>query len=51
MRLIQVLVTRPAGKRYPGLAKKLATRISTKLGGQTVVELQFTESQQSVAKT
>ncbi len=48
---VTVLVTKPAGKRYPGLAKKLAGKISQKLGGETVVELQFTESQQSVAKT
>jgi uncharacterized membrane protein len=48
---VTVLVTRPSSKRYPGLAKKIAERISAELGGRTVVELEFTERQQSVART
>ena len=48
---VTVLVTKPSGKRYPGLAKKLAGKISAQLDGRTIVELQFTESQQSVART
>jgi uncharacterized hydrophobic protein (TIGR00341 family) len=48
---VTVLVTRPSGKRYPGLAKEIAKRISVKLDGRTVVELEFTERQQSVART
>ncbi|MFH5843352.1 TIGR00341 family protein [Haladaptatus sp. CMAA 1909] len=48
---VTVLVTRPSGKRYAGLAKKIAKRISVKLGGRTVVELEFTERQQSAART
>lgn len=48
---VTVLVTRPSGKRYPGLAKEIAKQISVKLDGRTVVELEFTERRQSVART
>ncbi|EFW91570.1 hypothetical protein ZOD2009_13441 [Haladaptatus paucihalophilus DX253] len=48
---VTVLVTRPSGKRYPGLAKEIAARISDELGGRTVVELEFTERQRSAART
>ncbi len=48
---VTVLVSRPTNQPYPKLAKELARAVSKRLGGKTVVEVQFTERQNSVVKT
>ncbi|WP_227376893.1 TIGR00341 family protein [Haladaptatus halobius] len=48
---VTVLVSRPADTSYPRLSRNLAGKISKRLGGRTVVEVEFTERQRSVART
>ncbi|WP_458209477.1 TIGR00341 family protein [Haladaptatus sp. NG-SE-30] len=48
---VTVVVSRPADERYPQLAQELADQISNRIGGRTVVEVEFNERQRSVART
>ncbi|WP_227357024.1 TIGR00341 family protein [Haladaptatus salinisoli] len=48
---VTVLVSRPADASYPQLSRNLAEKISKRLGGRTVVEVEFTERQRSAART
>ncbi|WP_458186767.1 TIGR00341 family protein [Haladaptatus sp. NG-WS-4] len=48
---VTVVVSRPVDERYPQLSQELADRISSRLDGRTIVQVEFTERQQSVAKT
>ncbi|WP_435157222.1 TIGR00341 family protein [Haladaptatus sp. DFWS20] len=48
---VTVLVSRPTNEPYPRLSKDLADKISGRIDGRVVVELEFTERQRSVART
>lgn len=48
---ITVVVRRPTNEPYPQLAERLASEISGRLDGKTIVEVEFTESQRSTVRT
>ncbi|SIR81705.1 TIGR00341 family protein [Haladaptatus litoreus] len=48
---ITVVVRRPTNEPYPQLSERLASKISGRLDGKTIVEVEFTESQRSTVKT
>ncbi|WP_049972188.1 TIGR00341 family protein [Haladaptatus cibarius] len=48
---ITVVVRRPTNEPYPQLSERLANAVSGRLDGKTIVEVEFTESQRSVART
>ncbi|WP_440008153.1 TIGR00341 family protein [Halomicrococcus sp. SG-WS-1] len=48
---VTVVVSRPADRSYPGLAKTIGSRVAQRVDGKTVVEVEFTERQRYVART
>ncbi|GAA0232185.1 TIGR00341 family protein [Haladaptatus pallidirubidus] len=48
---ITVVVRRPTNEPYPQLSERFASEIAGRLDGQTIVEVEFTESQRSTVRT
>jgi hypothetical protein len=48
---VTVAVSRPADESYPNLAQSIGEQVAGRIGGQVVVDVEFTERQRHSVRT